>query len=326
MPTNIRQESLFDLQTLYDVEPTHRLEEVFSSLSTAPLLDIVGKKKMVGPPLQLNYPAMIYSLLARYMDRIPTIKDLVRRLHADLGFKRDCGFLISDAVPSESTYSRLIQRISPSKALERINQAVLTAAMEEGALAGHHVAIDATHVEARDQAPARQTKKPDRQPQKRGRKPKAERAAWLETKQAEEDARPLYEKKVTSQLPADYEELVKEMPQAPQWGIKKNSDGRNVFWFGFKVHLAVDTTSPFILHALLSSGNLNDGKAAIPLLKGIQSLTPPYHMVHALMDAGYDLPAIYTYIHQQKAYALMRIINDRHHPRWGLMLILPLPV
>lgn len=49
--------------------------------------------------------------------------------------------------------------------------------------------------------------------------------------------------------------------------MKKNREGKNVFWF--KAHLAVGTKSQYILQSLFSSGNLNDGKAAIPLLKGI---------------------------------------------------------
>ena len=60
-----------------------------------------------------------------------------------------------------------------------------------------------------------------------------------------------------------------QIPQDPEWGVKKNSEGKNVFWYGYKAHLAVGTTSQYIFQSLFSSGNLNDGKAAIPLLKGI---------------------------------------------------------
>ena len=39
--------------------------------------------------------------------------------------------------------------------------------------------------------------------------------------------------------------------------------------------LAVGTKSQYILQSIMSSGNLNDGKAAIPLLKGIENLPHP---------------------------------------------------
>ena len=34
------------------------------------------------------------------------------------------------------------------------------------------------------------------------------------------------------------------------WGVKKNSEGKNVFWYGYKAHLAVGTKSQYILQSL----------------------------------------------------------------------------
>ena len=45
---------------------------------------------------------MIYSLVARISERISFIKDLVNRLKNDMIFRLDCGFLVSDSVPSEA--------------------------------------------------------------------------------------------------------------------------------------------------------------------------------------------------------------------------------
>jgi len=59
-------------------------------------------------------------------------------------------------------------------------------------------------------------------------------------------------------------------------------------WYGYKGHLAVGTQSQYILGALLSSGNMNDGKAPIPLLKGLRTQFSGYSFNHATMDAGYD--------------------------------------
>jgi transposase len=59
----------------------------------------VSKKVWRGAPTELNYAAMIYSLVARLVERIPTIKDLIKRLKNDIIFRLECGFLISDEVP-----------------------------------------------------------------------------------------------------------------------------------------------------------------------------------------------------------------------------------
>src|SRR5699024_8640823 len=88
---------------------------------------------------------------------------------------------------------------------------------------------------------------------KRGRKPKAEREQWLK-EQAEKEANlPIYEKKIEAQLTVDLSELRDEVPrnpQNPQWGVKKNSEGKNVYWYGYKGHLAVGTSSQYVLQSL----------------------------------------------------------------------------
>ena len=54
---------------------------------------------------------------------------------------------------------------------------------------------------------------------------------------------------------------------------------------------------------MMSSGNLNDGKAAIPLLKGLQKL--PLSIYYGMMDAGYDYMPIYQQIHSMEAHAII---------------------
>lgn len=292
-----RQGSLFDLQELFDLEPTHRFEAVFSTIDVPSIVHQIWKKSLLGAPVQLNYAAMIYSLVARKLERIPTIKDLIRRLRNDYIFRLDCGFLLSDTIPSEAAYSRLITKISESQVLEHTQETLLLQAISEGFIIDDTVAIDATHIEARDQAPSKE-KKPEPEPKKRGRKPTVEREQWLKEQEEREANLPLYEKKIEAQLDVSLDELRSSVPQEPKWGVKKNSEGKNVFWFGYKGHLAVGTKSQYILQSLFSSGNLNDGKAAIPLLKGIDQRLPLPDLLYKAMDAGYDFEPIYEQIHR----------------------------
>jgi len=89
----------------------------------------------------------------------------------------------------------------------------------------------------------------------------------------------------------------------PKWGIKKNSDGKNTFWYGFKGHLAVSSKSQYIVGRLMSLGNLSDSKTAIPLLKRVATLLPK-HFTTALFDAGYDYESIY----KQALAQTMRVV------------------
>lgn len=298
----IRQGSLFGIQDLYDLEPTQRFDAIFSTIDMDSAILAVSKKSWLGAPTALNYAAMIYSLVARIVERIPTIKDLVKRLKNDMIFRLECGFLVSDKVPSQASYSRLIERLSDIEVLEGIKDSILLQAIEEGFVDDENAAIDATHFEARDHAPA-QEKKPKPEPKKRGRKKKSEKELYDQQKQEEELNKTLFEKTIADQLEVPLEELRSKIPMEPAWGVKKNSEGKNEFWYGYKAHLAVGTKSQYILQSIMSSGSLNDGKAAIPLLKGIQKL--PLSIKYGTMDAGYDFVAIYQQIHQMGAHSII---------------------
>lgn len=138
---------------------------------------------------------MIYSLVARITERIPTIKDLVQRLKHDYIFRLDCGFLLSDAIPSEASYSRMITKISETNVLEQVQETILHQAISEGFINDHTLAIDATHIESRDRASSKEEKL-EKKPKKRGRKPKTEREQWLKEKMEQEAKLPLYEKPI----------------------------------------------------------------------------------------------------------------------------------
>jgi transposase len=308
----IRQESLFDMQVLYDLEPTHRFNSILSGIDIHPILNVVMKKSRLGAPQTLNYAAMIYSLVIRITERIPFIKDMVMRLQTDLRFKIDCGFLVSDMIPSEASYSRMITLISESDALEIVQERVLLLAISEDFVSDETIAIDATHVEARDRAPFKK-EQIEKEPKKRGRKKKEEREKWLLEKAEEEANLPLYQKTIAAQLDVSLSELRSSVPIQPEWGVKKNSQGKNIFWYGFKCHLAVGTKSQYIVQSLFSSGSLNDGKAAIPLLKGIQDRLPSLNTAYATMDAGYDYVPIYQQVYRMNAQSIIAY-NRKNEP------------
>jgi transposase len=132
-------------------------------------------------------------------------------------FRPDCGFLVSDSVPSEAAYSRTITIISESNVLDEVQETLLHQAIIEGFITDDTVAIDATHFEARDQAPLKK-EKPKTEPKKRGRKSKQEREQWLMEKEEREANLPLFEKKMEDQLDVPLAELRVEIPQDPQWG------------------------------------------------------------------------------------------------------------
>src|SRR5699024_10062100 len=147
--TIIRQQSLFGIQELYDMEPTQKYEEIISAIDLHAIYQQVAKKSRLGAPEDLNYAAMIVSTFIRYVERIPTIKDLVKRLNSDIAFRFNCGFLVSDRIPSEASFSRLITKLNELNVLEQEQEKVVLQAIAEGFITDDTIAIDATHFEAR---------------------------------------------------------------------------------------------------------------------------------------------------------------------------------
>ncbi|NHN34858.1 transposase [Paenibacillus agricola] len=308
--SSVHQESLFTLEDLLNLSPQDTYGFFFNTLDIRPFLKVVSKKFVLGAPTQLNYTAMLRSLFIRVIERIPTIKDLRKRLKQSVEFNLNCGFTGSDRIPSEATYSRLIQKLQGSAVFEQTQEALVRLAFQEGFLDASTVAMDATHVESRDRQPEKKKVDVEELPteipkKKRGRKSKAEREKWLQEQLEIEANRPLFEKKVEEQLPCTFTQLRGQIPLAPEWGVKKNSAGKNVFWYGFKAHLLVDCKSQYILTALLSSGSINDGKMAIPLLKMLAEHHPELEVKQVLADAGYDLAPIYKQVEGMGAQALI---------------------
>lgn len=68
------------------------------------------------------------------------------------------GFLVYDSVPSEAVYSRMFTIICESNVLEEAHEPLLHQAITEGFITDDTVSIDASHFEAKDQAPSKEEK------------------------------------------------------------------------------------------------------------------------------------------------------------------------
>jgi len=89
----------------------------------------------------------------------------------------------------------MIQKIHDSSALAESQNDLVYQAFQEGFIKGEIVAIDATHIEARDRKPDKKKEEEvpvEQPPIKRGRKPKAEREKWLKEQQEIEENRPIF--------------------------------------------------------------------------------------------------------------------------------------
>lgn len=332
---SIRQESLFSLEQLLEMCPEEKYGWLFDMIDITPILRVLGKKTTLGAPERLNYRAMVYSLFTRVVERMPFVKDLVNRLRTSEEFRYHCRFTGSDLIPSEAAYSRLFAELKGLPVFQELHDKLIAHAYQEGFITGEKVAVDATHVEARDaSSPARSRKpkvgaaplqteiafefstdsivQPETEPvkpKKRGRKSKEEREQWLQEQADIESAKNAFEKNLQGMLSHSLDEIETHTPQHPSWGTKKNTDNKKIFWYGYKGHLAVDCDSQYILVALFSSAHVNDGKMSIPLIKALSERHPYLNIGHILADAGYDYEAVYEQIRRIGAKSLVDYIQ-----------------
>ena len=160
---HIRQESLFSLEQLLEMCPEEKYGWLFEMIDVTPIVRALGKKTTLGAPERLNYRAMVYSLFIRVVERMPFVKDVVHRLQTSEEFRYHCRFTGSDTIPGETAYSRLFADLKGLPVFQELHDKLVTQAYEEGFIHGSKVAVDATHIEARDASlPARSRKsKPD---------------------------------------------------------------------------------------------------------------------------------------------------------------------
>ena len=85
--------------------------------------------------------------------------------------------------------------------------------------------------------------------------------------------------------------MLQDLPRQCDLGVKKNSQGAQHYWRGYKLHLdVIDGDIP--ISAILTSASMHDSQVAIPLMQmTAQRVTSLYE----LMDAAYDAQGIRDY-------------------------------
>lgn len=89
------------------------------------------------------------------------------------------------------------------------------------------------------------------------------------------------------------------------WAVKKNTDGKTIAWFGYKLHIATDTKSELPIALEVTPASVNDSSVALSIIKQVKEnvLNQPRYY---LMDSGYDNIDIYTSVkYDHKAQAII---------------------
>ncbi|MNI37679.1 Transposase DDE domain protein [compost metagenome] len=97
------------------------------------------------------------------------------------------------------------------------------------------------------------------------------------------------------------------------WGAKYDSFGNKLTWFGYKLHLAIDTLSELPMALEVTPAHVNDGDMAPTLMEQTAAKTKVKFFV---LDGGYDQLKNYETSHNLKAQAIipLNLRNEKEPP------------
>ena len=228
----------------------------------------------------------IRAYLGKPFFKLATTRDLMERLKNDSSFRKISGFV---KIPSEATFSRYLALLSNTNIMERIlNKLVVK--YHEGHIIGH-ISRDSTSIESREKPvnKKKDVKELEKPKRKRGRPRKDEIVPSKE------------EKRLSKQVRQKPGKAFKELNKRCAWGGKRNSQGNNYYWKGYKLHLDV-TDLGVPISAAVTGANVHDSQVAIPMEKMTEKKI--IHL-YSLMDSAYDAPQIRQYIISKGRKALI---------------------
>lgn len=222
---------------------------------------------------------LLHAFLAKSVYQFPTTAALREALASRPILRRLCGWERAGEIPSEPTFSRAFAAFAADAVPQQIHEAMVKTHAKPK-LVGH-LSRDATAIAV----PERPGPKPvpvKAPPRPHGRPKKGETRP------------PPPPKRLDLQLTRSVAENLAELPCACAIGVKRNSQGFQSFWVGYKLHLDVgDGDVP--VSAVLTSASVHDNQVAIPLAQlSAQRVTSLYD----LMDSAYDAPQIQAFSRQ----------------------------
>jgi hypothetical protein len=246
------------------------------------ILELVKIEKFAGRPTRrfgrkpCERRALARAFVGKAVYNHPHTRATMETLRASPLFRRICGFVRRNDIPSESTFSRAFAEFAAIGLGDRVHEA-LVAQWVTPELVGH-ISRDATAIEGREK-PTTKPKPPKPTPRKKGRPRRGE------------VREPKPETRLERQGRQSASEALAELPAYCDVGTKKNSKGYKEYWIGYKLHADV-TDCCLPISTALTAASLHDSQVAIPLMK-LTSERVDY--LYDVMDAAYDAQPIYAF-------------------------------
>jgi len=276
----IAQRPLFDWQQIEADSDINRLMLVLSSLPDEVLMRALEKLRDKGRddyPVRANWNALVAGIVYQH----PNAATLLRELRRNAQLRQACGFdltLGAKAVPSDDAFGRFLVAVIAQQPLVLSMFDVLVKQLGELLPdLGRKLAADSKAIQSagKPQKKSTETEPTDESPSEPAKTPA------VEPPQADK------EKDTDRRRESDAD-----------WGVKSyhgtRADGtmwkKVVTWFGFKLHLLVDSTYEMPLGFKLTKASTSDSPELLPLVEQLKTKHPVIsaRAKELAADKGYD--------------------------------------
>jgi IS5 family transposase len=250
------QPPLLSFNDFFKLDLSSRLLLVLETLNSERLLRAIEAESPTG---RRGYPARVLwaALVAGVIYRLPTIAELIRHLKTNPYLRLVCGLQSEAQVPSASTFSRFLSRLVAHQ--ELLGACIDDLVQRFAALApgfGESVAVDSTDIHAYSRGKKEGASDPD--------------ASWSAkgSKEGRSKGR-------------------KGEGAKDATGGKRTKDDL-YWWFGYKLHLLVDTRYEVPIAAIVTTAKEADTSYLRPLLDGRDRLLAEIPLKVCVGDGAYD--------------------------------------
>jgi len=279
---HVLQQDLFPMLQAAAGPLSAQLQLLASIIALVPLGRLLSARRAsTGRPAK-DRAALATAFIAKAVMNLPTTRDLIDRLRVDQALRQFCGWRSPRALPHESKFSRAFAEFAATELPQQLHEAVIAATQSQRLIG--HIARDSTAIAVRE------------------RFPEAAKEKKRSTRKAERGTR------IQRQRHQKLEQMLSDLPRQCDMGAKKNNQGQDQYWRGYKLHLDVaDGQLP--ISAVLTSASVHDSQVAIPLM-----MLTAQRVVHLyeLMDSAYDADDIHAHSRQ-----LNHVPIIAPHPRRG---------
>lgn len=96
------------------------------------------------------------------------------------------------------------------------------------------------------------------------------------------------------------------------WSVKKGTDGKSEYCFGYKLHALIDTEYELPIAANVTPGNFNDSRIASHVLAQARFTYGKFHPKYVICDAGYSSNKLRRLIKRQYLAEPIIKVNKAH--------------